>query len=130
MRLDHLAIWVDDLEAMREFYLRYFDVVSGSRYSNPSKGYTSYFLTFSGGGGRIELMRRPDIAENTNTPRAMVKGLAHISVTVGGKDRVDALTERFRNDGFVIASEPRTTGDGYYESAVLDPEGNQIEIVE
>ena len=128
MKLEHTAVWVDDIELMREFYLKYFDVSSNDKYINPAKNYTSYFLTFNDGGSRIELMNRPDVAENDKS-RYMQKGLAHICISIGGKEAVNALTERFRQDGFTIASEPRTSGDGYYESAVLDPEGNYIELL-
>lgn len=129
MKIDHIAVWVDDIEAMREFYLEYFDTTCSERYTNPAKRYTSYFISFAGGGCRVELMNRPDIAENPKD-RGMLKGLAHLSITVNGKEKVDEMTERFRRDGYTVKSEPRTTGDGYYESAVLDPEGNYIEIVE
>lgn len=128
MKIDHLAVWVDDIERVREFYLTYFDVTCGDKYVNPVKKYTSYFLTFSGGGCRIELMHRPDIDE-MQSRRAFSKGFAHFAITVGSKDVVDELTERLRVDGYIIASEPRTTGDGYYESGILDPEGNYVEIV-
>jgi len=109
--------------------MTFFDVSCGEKYINPVKKYTSYFLSFSEGGARIELMNRPDIAENTSQ-RGFLTGLAHISISLGGKDAVDELTERLRKNGYTIASEPRTTGDGYYESAVLDPEGNYIELLE
>ncbi|MDH6313470.1 lactoylglutathione lyase [Parabacteroides sp. PFB2-10] len=128
MKIDHIAVWVDDIEGMKEFYLKYFDVSCNDKYINPTKKYTSYFLTFNEGGARIELMNRPDVAENDQL-RYMLKGLAHIALTVGGKETVNELTELFRRDGYTIASEPRTTGDGYYESAVLDPEGNYIELL-
>jgi len=128
MRIEHIAIWIDNIEQMREFYLTYFDVCCGEKYINPTKNYTSYFLTFKESGARIELMNRRDIASN-DTHRGFLKGFAHIAISLGGKESVDTLTERFRKDGFTIASEPRTTGDGYYESAVLDPEGNYIELL-
>ncbi|NDV66662.1 VOC family protein [Bacteroides sp. 224] len=128
MKVEHIAVWVDDIELMKEFYLKYFDVCCNNKYVNPTKNYTSYFLTFNEGGARIELMNRPDIEENDHL-RYMLKGLAHICISIGGKDAVNDLTERFRKDGYTIASEPRTSGDGYYESAVLDPEGNYIELL-
>lgn len=128
MKIEHIAIWVDDIEKMRAFYLRYFNVACGEKYINPTKNYTSYFLTFQKDGARIELMNRPDIVDN-NHPRGLLKGLAHLCISVGGKEAVNSLTERFREDGYTIASEPRTSGDGYYESAVLDPEGNYIELL-
>lgn len=127
MKIEHIALWVDDIEAMREFYLDYFDTTCNNKYVNPNKKYTSYFISFNDGGARIELMHRPDI-NNTGTERGMTKGFAHISVCVGSKEDVTLLTERMRNDGHRIVSEPRTTGDGYYESVVADPEGNYIEL--
>lgn len=128
MKLEHIAVWVDNIELVREFYLKYFNVSSNDKYVNPTKKYTSYFLTFNEGGARIELMNRPDIAENDKL-RYMLKGLAHVCISIGGKEAVNDLTERLRRDGYTIASEPRTSGDGYYESAVLDPEGNYIELL-
>lgn len=128
MKVEHIAVWVDDIELMKEFYLKYFNVSCNNKYVNPTKNYTSYFLTFNEGGARIELMNRPDITENDKL-RYMLKGLAHICISIGGKEVVNDLTERFRRDGYTIASEPRTSGDGYYESAVLDPEGNYIELL-
>jgi len=127
MKIEHLAIWVDDIEAMRQFYITYFDVVSGEKYVNAGKGFTSYFLSFGEDKTRIELMNRPDIQEVSGT-RGFAKGVCHFAICVGGKDVVNALTERLRKDGYTIAGEPRTTGDGYYESVVLDPEGNYVEI--
>lgn len=126
MKIEHLAILVEDLELLREFYLKYFDLTCGEKYFNPKKNFTSYFLSFGEDKTRIELIHMPDI---DNPPsRGNLKGLAHIAISVGGKDAVNSLTERLRADGHTIASEPRTTGDGYYESAVLDPEGNYVEI--
>lgn len=129
MHIEHIAIWVDDIELARQFYMKYFGVSCSEKYVNPTKKYTSYFLTFEGSQSRIELMNRPDIQPNTANHRHMIKGFAHLALTVGDKEAVDTLTETFRKDGYTIASEPRTTGDGYYESAVLDPEGNYIEMI-
>jgi lactoylglutathione lyase len=128
MKIEHLAIWVSDLEAMRTFYTHYFDLVSGEKYINDKKGFTSYFLTFGNGLSRIELMNRMDITTDYKN-RGNMLGLAHIAFSVGSKEAVNQLTERLRSDNYTIASEPRTSGDGYYESVVLDPEGNQIEII-
>jgi len=127
MKIEHLALWVDDLEQMRKFYLKYFDVVSGEKYVNPKKGFTSYFLMFGESKTRLELMNRTDIV-NEPDKRGFMKGIAHFAISVGGKEAVDSLTERLRADCYFIESEPRTTGDGYYESVVLDPEGNYVEI--
>lgn len=128
MKIEHLAIWADDIELLRKFYMDYLNVGCSDKYVNPKRNFTSYFLSFGEGKTRIELMHIPDI-ENPGS-RGNMKGLAHFAVSVGGKDAVNILTERLRSAGYTIASEPRTTGDGYYESAVLDPEGNYLEITE
>jgi lactoylglutathione lyase len=127
MQIEHLALWVQDLEAMKDFYLNYFDVVSGPKYKNGNKRFTSYFINFGESRTRLELMTDPNI-QPYEGKRGYGMGLAHFAISLGGKDKVDALTERLRKDNFTIFSEPRTTGDGYYESVVLDPEGNYVEI--
>jgi lactoylglutathione lyase len=127
MQIEHLALWVHDLESMRDFYLKYFDTTSGEKYVNPAKQFTAYFILFGKGKTRLELMTRPDIT-TIDGKRGFKMGLAHFTISVGGKDQVNALTERLRKDNFTIFDEPRTTGDGYYESVVLDPEGNYLEI--
>jgi lactoylglutathione lyase len=127
MQIEHLAIWVRDLEEMRAFYLKYFETTSGEKYINPKTNFTAYFILFGADRTRLELMVRPDIEPN-DARRGFTMGLAHFAISVGGKDRVNALTERLRKDNYTIFSEPRTTGDGYYESVVLDPEGNYLEI--
>lgn len=126
MKIDHVALWVEDLEEMRSFYTKYFGMTSGERYHNPKRNFTSYFLSFANSEAKIELMHLP----NTLPPpsRGTLRGLAHLSISVGSKGAVDSLTETFRKDGYEILSEPRTTGDGYYESTIADPEGNHIEI--
>lgn len=128
MRIHHIAIWVEDIESMRKFYVDYFGATSGEKYVNPAKHYTSYFLTLGKDSTRIELMHRPDIYEAGNG-RGLTKGWAHISLAVGSKEQVNSLTERFRKDGYRIVGEPRTSGDGYYESVIADPEGNRIELL-
>ena len=127
MKIEHLAIWVDNLETMRQFYLKYFDFTSGEKYTNEKKGFTAYFLMFGDGKTRHELMNRKDIIHEPNK-RGFMKGIAHFAISVGDKEAVNRLTERLRADNYTIESEPRTTGDGYYESVVLDPEGNYVEI--
>ena len=128
MKIEHLAIWVSDLEASKAFYTTYFQARPGEKYINPQKKFTSYFLSFEGG-ARLELMHRPDIARIFDAGKEAL-GLTHFAISVGAKTRVDDLTEKLRKDGHTIVGEPRTTGDGYYESVVLDPEGNRIEITE
>ena len=124
MKIDHLAMWVSDLEASKEFFMKYFKASANTKYENPSKGFSSYFLTF-GGGCRLELMQRNDISLKSVNH---ITGFAHLAISVGSKAKVDQLTERLANDGFIVESAPRDTGDGYYESVVLDIEGNMIEI--
>jgi lactoylglutathione lyase len=129
MKFEHIAIWASNLELLRDFYSNYFGMTSSDIYMNPKKQYTSYFLSFSDSETRFEIMHRPDISEFEGT-RGMNFGLAHISISVGTKEKVTELTEAIRRDGYTIVSETRTTGDGYFESGVLDPEGNYIEITE
>ncbi|AIM37232.1 hypothetical protein KO02_11430 [Sphingobacterium sp. ML3W] len=127
MKIEHIGIWVDNLEEMRTFYQTYFNLECGEKYMNIKNGFSSYFLNFGTGHTRLELMNRPDIVNGT-VKRGFSKGMAHFAISIGGIEAVNLLTEKLRKDGFTIASEPRTTGDGYYESVVLDPEGNYIEI--
>ncbi|WP_293916323.1 MULTISPECIES: VOC family protein [unclassified Sphingobacterium] len=127
MKIEHLALWVADLERMKDFYIEYFAAVAEEKYINEKKQYKAYFLQFSEGGTRLELMNRPDIFPAQY--RGIMEGLTHFAITVGSKEDVDSMTERLRRDGFTIYSEPRTTGDGYYESVVLDPEGNHLELI-
>jgi lactoylglutathione lyase len=127
MKIEHVAIWVSDLEGMRIFYETYFNGISNNKYHNVSKQFESYFIRFDSD-CRLELMKRPDIAHGRQQYDAQHMGLVHLAFAVGDKEKVDVLTEQLRNDGYTIAGEPRTTGDGYYESVVLDPEGNIVEI--
>lgn len=128
MRIDHIAIWVNDLEIMKEFYMKYFDVKSSSKYENLKKGFSSYFLLFDIG-SRIEIMHRKDISDQSEK-KGNSNGLAHFAISIGSKEKVDKLTGWLRKDGFEIFGEPRVTGDGYYESVILDPVGNHIELTE
>lgn len=129
MKIEHLAIWVKDLEGMRAFYERYFQAKAGEIYHNPKKNFYSYFLSFEQG-CRLELMQKAEIPDNQNDPHLQYIGLIHFAVAVGSKALVDSLTEQLRADGYQVVGEPRTTGDGYYESVILDPEGNRIELTE
>lgn len=126
MNIAHLAIWVRDLEVMKDFYEVYFKAKSGKKYHNPTKKFTSYFLSFNEG-CRLELMQRPGLAQKHNDLDEQI-GIAHFAVSVGLKEKVNELTEQLRTAGFKIVGNPRTTGDGYYESVVLDPENNRVEI--
>ena len=127
MKIDHIAIWVEDLEVMRVFYLKYFATFSGEKYYNKNRQYTSYFIYFGEDKTRLELMHQPSITASPGY-RGHEKGLAHFAISVGEIKKVNELTEWLRADNYTIFSEPRTTGDGYYESVVLDPEGNYLEI--
>lgn len=99
----------------------------GEMYHNPKKNFSSYFLRFAEGGAAIELMNIP--GKDAPASRGDLKGLAHFAISVGSKEKVDSYAERFRADGYTILSAPRTTGDGYYECAIADPEGNYVEVV-
>ena len=127
MRIEHIALYVQDLEGAKDFFVKYFDACPNDKYHNPKTGFSSYFLTFEDG-TRLEIMHLPEIQESENAHARM--GYIHISFSVGSREKVDALTNRFREDGYRILSGPRTTGDGYYESCILGFEGNQIEITE
>jgi lactoylglutathione lyase len=126
MRLEHAELWVQDLERMRSFYERYFQMRAGPRYHNDRKRFSSYFLTFPGG-GRLELMHRPDVLPNPGAfPGQDCLGFVRLGLEVESRSAVDTLTARLRADGLPVLDGPRTTGDGYYESIVADPEGNRI----
>jgi lactoylglutathione lyase len=125
MRIEHVAIWTADLERLREFYENYFGATAGPRYENPRKQFLSYFLTFDGG-ARLELMQSPAVARGGM--KEVMGGFAHVAVAIGSEQAVDALTAKLREDGYPVLDGPRRTGDGYYESVVLDPDGNRIEI--
>ena len=132
MKIEHIAIWVKDIDRVCEFYRKYFGGVVQPLYHNPAKQFTSKFITFDDG-ARLEIMHRPDISycrsaimsENQHTEYL---GFTHLSFSVGSKEEVDHLTQQMFSEGVPVVGQPRTTGDGYYESVVLDPEGNRIEI--
>ena len=126
MNIEHLAIWVRDLESSRSFYETYFGAKAGEKYHNPTKSFSSYFLSFASG-PRLELMHRPDIGKLLGEGQEVL-GITHFAIQVGSQKNVDVLTDRLKTDGFNVVGKPRTTGDGYYESVVLDLEGNRIEI--
>lgn len=126
MKLDHIAIWAEDLELLRKFYMQYFNMSCNDKYVNLKKNFSSYFLSFADGGARIEIMNIP--GKDAPASRGDLKGLAHFAITVGSKENVDAMARKLKDDGITILSAPRTTGDGYYECAIADPEGNYVEI--
>ena len=127
MKIEHLAIWVEDLETMKNFYINYFGGKAGEIYHNPLKNFRSYFLEFDTG-CRLELMYKSEISHRPLPPPKEHQGIAHFAISVGSKEAVYNLTQTLRAAGYCIIGEPRTTGDGYYESVVLDPEHNRIEI--
>ncbi len=127
MKIEHAALYTEDLERMRSFFMKYFEASSNELYHNPKTGFTSYFLSFQEG-TRLEIMNKPQMEK---TGDALVRtGFIHLAFSAGLKEKVDVLTETFRKDGYEILSGPRTTGDGYYESLILGPERIQIEITE
>jgi lactoylglutathione lyase len=125
MKIDHVALWATDLERVVQFYVQFFGAQPGATYTNPHKAFQSCFLTF-GSGPRLEVMRKPGLAEGV--PDGSRAGLSHLAFSLGSVEQVDRLTERLRREGYAVADGPRWTGDGYYESVVLDPEGNRVEL--
>lgn len=123
--INHTGLFVKNLEASRRFFENYFGAIAGEMYHNPRKQFSSYMLTF-GSGSRLEIMTRPDLKDAGD--RTDRYGYAHISMSVGSAEKVDSITRRLIADGYRHLDGPRTTGDGYYESAILDSEGNVIEI--
>jgi lactoylglutathione lyase len=126
MRIEHVALWTSDLDRLRRFYETYFGARAGARYENPAKRFQSYFLTFDTG-ARLEIMQRPDVTAGAQTGQPAL-GWAHVAFALDSEQEVDRLTELLARDGFSVIDGPRRTGDGYYESVVLDPDGNRVEI--
>ena len=127
MKIEHIAIWVKDLEKMKAFYEIYFGGKANEKYRNEKKGFESYFISFDSG-ARLELMQMPQIPDSTNDIYEQFIGLIHFAISVDSVENVNILTEKLRNDAYEIVGEPRWTGDGYYESVTFDPEHNRIEI--
>ena len=125
MKIEHVAIWVNDLEKSKNFFTTYFNSRANDGYHNKATDFRSYFLTFENG-SRLEIMHHPMMTDLEKSLRRT--GYAHIAISVGSTEAVDQLTQRLLVDGYEVISGPRTTGDGYYESCILDLEGNQIEI--
>lgn len=126
MRISHIAVWTQDIERLKEFYERHFGAKAGPRYVNPGRRFESYFLSFESG-ARLEIMQMPSVSRRQDIG-APPQGYAHLAVSVGSEAEVDHLTDRLRAGGCDVLSNPRRTGDGYYESVVADPDGNPIEI--
>ena len=125
MKIEHVAVYVNDLDAARDFFVKYLGGRSNDGYHNVNTGFRSYFISFEDG-ARLEIMNKPgmdDVPKSANRT-----GYAHIAFCIDGKDEVDRLTQRLKDDGYEVMSGPRTTGDGYYESCIVGIEGNLIEI--
>jgi len=127
MRIEHIAIWTVDLERLKSFYETWFGAKSGDKYTNPAKGYESCFLNFASG-ARMEIMKKMDIVSSAVEENVPLAGYAHAAFSVGSREGVDELTGKLREAGVRVVDGPRTTGDGYYESVILDPDGNRVEI--
>lgn len=125
MKIEHIALYVNDLEETRKFFIKYLGAKSNEGYHNPRTDFRSYFLSFEDG-ARLEIMQKPGILD---LPKEAARtGYVHIAFSVGSREKVDALTAELKNDGYEVVSGPRTTGDGYYESCIVAIEGNLIEI--
>jgi lactoylglutathione lyase len=127
MRVEHVAIWTVDIERLKRFYEKYFCCKASDKYINTAKKFESYFLTFNEG-ARLEIMSIPSLQSINMKQHPPFVGIAHFAVSVGSQQDVISLTEQIRRDGFSVVGEPRTTGDGYFESVIRDPDGNLIEI--
>ena len=125
MKIEHIAMYVNDLEATKEFFIKYFDAVSNEMYHNQRTGFKSYFLSFEEG-ARLEIMTKEAMEDTKKTLTRT--GFIHLAFSVGSKEKVDSLTSKMKEDGYEVISGPRTTGDGYYESCIVAVEDNQIEI--
>lgn len=127
MHIEHIAMYVNDLEKTKDFFVKYFNATTSDGYYNTKTDFRSYFLSFQDG-ARLEIMNKPQMKDDEKTLSRT--GYIHIAFSLGSKKAVDELTEKIRNDGYTVVSGPRITGDGYYESCIIGIEGNQIEITE
>jgi lactoylglutathione lyase len=127
VHIEHIALWTTDLDRCKHFYTSYFGAIAGPHYRNTAKGFESCFLSFDSG-ARLEAMTTTSLSLVEIAPGAQRLGLTHLAISVGSDRLVDSLTERLRADGITVVDGPRRTGDGYYESVVIDPDGNRIEI--
>lgn len=125
MKIEHIALYVNDLEKARDFFVQYLDGTSNNGYHNPKTDFRSYFISFEDG-ARLELMNKPEMSDDEK--KLNRTGYAHVAFSLGSKEKVDSLTATLKAYGYEVISGPRTTGDGYYESCIVAIEGNQIEI--
>ena len=126
MKINHIGIWTNKLEGLREFYCEYFGAKSNEKYINPVKQFSSYFLRFENGECSLEIMSKPNLVNPDE--HGNIRGFAHFAFSVGSKEDVDLFTNRLRDAGYKVIGEPRLTGDGFYESAICDPDGNIVEV--
>jgi lactoylglutathione lyase len=127
MRIEHVAMWTEDLGRLVTFYETYFDAFAGEKYVNLAKGFESRFISFNSG-ARLEIMRTTSLSPVGHAQGTQRMGLTHLAFATGSEQGVDELTSRLRVDGHLVLDGPRRTGDGYYEAVVLDPDGNRVEI--
>lgn len=125
MKIDHVALYVRDLDGVKDFFVKYFGAAFNEKYRNPVSGFQSYFLRFDSG-ARVELMSKPRVTDLPKDPNRT--GYSHIAISLGSEEAVDALTARLNADGYPVLGGPRTTGDGYYESCIVAVEENLIEL--
>ena len=125
MKIEHVAMYVNNLEQAKDFFVGYLDGKANEGYHNQTTDFRSYFISF-GDGARLEIMNKPGMED---AEKALARtGFIHVAFSLGSKEKVDELTTRLKEDGYEVVSGPRTTGDGYYESCVVGIEGNQIEL--
>jgi len=125
MKINHISIYTNDLERMKEFYVKYFSGKPNDKYHNPKSGLQTYFVTFESG-AKLEIMTRAELVDRNGKEHSI--GFTHLAFSVGSREKVDLITERIVGDGYLLKSAPRITGDGYYESCIFDPDGNEIEV--
>jgi lactoylglutathione lyase len=126
IEIEHIALWTNDLERLRSFYISFFEAISSPKYRNEKKEFESYFLSFANA-TRIEIMSIPQLTHPGENQLRV--GVSHIAFGVGSRENVELLTQKIKDAGYPVLSEPRMTGDGYYESVISDPDNNRIEIV-
>jgi lactoylglutathione lyase len=125
--LEHIALWTTQLERLKDFYIHHFNGVAGPRYENPSKDFASYFIAFAGG-SRLEIMQMPSVPRSLDDVHRQFTGFIHIAFAPDSAGEIDQLTATLETAGCAVLERPHMTGDGYYESVILDPDGNRVEL--